>query len=51
LDIIKNGGSAASLSSRDIFEQAVAAMLGRSIIDINTQGGTAIQQSEFGYDG
>lgn len=50
-DIIAAGGVAACLMSRGVFEQAVSATVNRNIVDINTKGGTAIQQSVYGFVG
>ena len=50
-EIINNNGVVASLSQRTIFEQSVVAAINRDIIDINTNGGAAVQQSLFGFVG
>lgn len=48
-DLIHEGNAIASLTSRDIFEQAVASLLNAEVVDITTNGGTAVQQSVFGF--
>lgn len=50
-EIINNNGVIASLSQRTIFEQSIVAAINRDIIDINTNGGSAVQQSIFGFVG
>ena len=49
--IIGNGGVAASLMSRKIFEHGASAKVNKEVVDINTKGGSAIQQSIFGLVG
>ena len=49
--ILENGGTISSLSSRQLFEQAVSSMVNSEIVDINTDGGSAVQQSVFGFTG
>lgn len=49
--ILSNGGTISSLSSRKLFEQAVCSMINSNIVDINTFGGAAVQQSVFGFTG
>lgn len=48
-NIINNGGVAAGLMSRTVFENSVAKRVNEEVININTKGGTAIQQSVFGF--
>lgn len=48
-DLIANGMTIASLSSRQLFEQSVASLIKSEIVDINTNGGAAVQQSVFGF--
>jgi hypothetical protein len=48
-EIINNGGVIASLMSRKLFEQTVSSAVNRDVVNINTHGGTAIQQSSFGF--
>lgn len=50
-EIIRSGGKVASLTARQIFEQSVSSMVNKEVIDINTNGGAAIQQSCFGFVG
>ena len=50
-DIIDNYGCAASLTSRRVFEQSVSALVNGEVVKINTNGGTAVQQSIFGLIG
>lgn len=48
-EVIENGGSAACLPSRRLFENSVSAKVNANVINIETQGGTAVQQSVFGF--
>ena len=50
-DLLANGMTVASLSSRQLFEQSVASLIKGEIVDINTNGGAAVQQSVFGFVG
>lgn len=50
-EIIGNGGVVASLTSRRVFENSVSATVNGEVIDINTKGGSAVQQSIFGFTG
>jgi len=50
-EIIYNGGTAASLISRTVFENSATAIVNDEVVDIKTKGGTAIQQSLFGFTG
>lgn len=50
-DLLANGMTIASLSSRQLFEQSVASLIKGEIVDINTNGGAAVQQSVFGFVG
>ena len=50
-EIIANGGVAASIISRTVFENSASSIVNSDIVDINTKGGTAIQQSVFGFVG
>lgn len=47
--IIHNGGVVSSLSSRSVFENSVSQFVNRLVVNINTKGGTAIQQSVLGF--
>lgn len=49
-EIIKNGFVAESLMNRKTFEQAVSKLVNKEVVDITTNGGTAVQQSAFGFD-
>ena len=49
-DIISSGGVASSLQSRKVFEQSISKKVNKDVVDIHTLGGTAIQQSCFGYE-
>lgn len=49
-EIIHHGGVVASLLSRQVFEQTAATAVNKAVVDINTHGGTAIQQSIFGFN-
>lgn len=48
---IARNGTASSLSRREIFENSATAIVNSELIDINTPGGTAVQQSCFGFSG
>jgi len=48
-EIIANGGVAAGLMSRIVFENSASVVVNDAVININTKGGTAIQQSVFGF--
>lgn len=50
-DILKRGGVVESLASRDVFEQALCKLIEKEIVEIRTNGGTAVQQSSFGFAG
>lgn len=50
-DIITNGGVAAGLMTRQVFENSISAIVNSEVVDITTNGGTAIQQSIFGFVG
>ena len=50
-EIIQNGGVVASLMSRTLFEQSVSKKVNKAVVDINTNGGSAVQQSIFGFVG
>jgi len=41
---------ASSLQSRKVFEQSISKKVNKDVVDIHTLGGTAIQQSCFGYE-
>ena len=49
-DIIKNGFVAESLMNRKTFEQAISKLVNKEVVDISTNGGTAVQQSAFGFN-
>lgn len=49
--IFEQGGVAAGLTSRTVFENSISSIVNAEVIDINTNGGTAIQQSIFGFAG
>lgn len=48
-DIIVNGGVVASLTQRSVFEQSVSSLVNSEVVDVKTPGGTAIQQSMYGF--
>lgn len=50
-EIIANGGVAAGIISRTVFENSASAVVNSDVVDINTKGGAAIQQSVFGFVG
>jgi hypothetical protein len=41
-EIIANGGVAAGLISRTVFENSASSIVNSDVVDINTKGGTAI---------
>lgn len=47
--IINSGYAAECLMSRLVFEQSVSKYVNENVVNINTQGGSAIQQSVFGF--
>lgn len=49
VDILNNGATIESLMQRTLFEYSVSSLVNSSVIDINTKGGSAIQQSVFGF--
>lgn len=49
-DILEQGGVVSGLQSRKVFEQSISKKVNKSVVDINTLGGTAVQQSCFGYE-
>lgn len=50
-EIIDNNGCLEALGSRLLFEQSVSKLINKKIVDINLNGGSAIQQSVFGFVG
>lgn len=50
-EIVANGGVAAGIISRTVFENSASSIVNSDIVDINTKGGAAIQQSVFGFVG
>lgn len=50
-EIIRSGGKVASLTARQIFEQSISSLVNKEVVDINTNGGAAVQQSCFGFIG
>lgn len=50
-DIFDDGGVAASIMSREVFENSVTSLVNSEVVDIEMPGGTAIQQSVFGFVG
>jgi hypothetical protein len=44
-----SNGVAESLSRRETFENSATAIVNSEVIDINTPGGSAVQQSCFGF--
>jgi hypothetical protein len=50
-DIFDDGGVAASIMSREVFENSVTSLVNSEVVDIEMPGGTAIQQSIFGFVG
>lgn len=47
--IIMDGNSAASLMSRTVFENSASSLVNDAVVNVETNGGTAIQQSIFGF--
>jgi len=50
-DIFNDGGVAASIMSREVFENSVTSLVNSEVVDIEMPGGTAIQQSVLGFVG
>ena len=50
-EVLENSGVIASLTSRLLFENSISSMINKEIVDINTSGGAAVQQSVFGFVG
>ena len=50
-EVLENSGVIASLTSRLLFENSISSMINKDIVDINTNGGAAVQQSVFGFVG
>ena len=48
-EVLENNGVIASLTSRLLFENSISSMINKEIVDINTSGGAAVQQSVFGF--
>ena len=48
-EILRSTGVVASLMQRRVFEQSLSALVNRDVVNINTKGGSAIQQSIFGF--
>ena len=49
LDILNNGATIESLMQRTLFEHSISSLVNSNVIDINTKGGSAVQQSVFGF--
>ena len=49
LQILSKGGTISSLMSRRVFENSVSKFINKLVVDINSKGGTAIQQSVLGF--
>ena len=50
-ELLAEGAVAAALMSRYVFEHGVSSYVNKKVVDINTKGGTAIQQSVVGFVG
>ena len=50
-EIFNDGGVAACIASREVFENSVTSLVDSEVVDIEMPGGTAIQQSVFGFVG
>lgn len=50
-EIFDNIGVAACIASRQVFENSVTSLVDSEVVDIDMPGGTAIQQSVFGFVG
>ena len=48
-DLINQNNTLSSVMVRKIFEHSVFSYVTKEVVDIKTQGGTAIQQSSFGF--
>lgn len=49
LEILNTSGTIESLMQRTLFEHSVSSLVNSHVIDINTKGGSAVQQSVFGF--
>jgi hypothetical protein len=50
-NLIQNGATASSITSRTVYENSASAVVNSAVVNINTKGGTAIQQSVVGFVG
>lgn len=50
-NLIQNGATASSVTSRTVYENSASAVVNSAVVNINTKGGTAIQQSVVGFVG
>ena len=48
-EILSNGNTISSLMSRTVFENSVSSVVNGEVIEINTNGGTAVQTSTVGF--
>lgn len=51
IELFRNGGLAEALGSRLLFEQSISKVVNKRIVDVNLNGGSAVQQSVFGLVG
>lgn len=49
--LLAEGAVAASFMSRNVFEHSSSSTVNKEVVNVNTKGGTAIQQSVFGFVG
>ena len=50
-EVLQQGGVIEALGSRILFEQGVSKLVNKHVVDVNLNGGSAIQQSVFGFVG
>jgi hypothetical protein len=51
IELFRNGGLAEALGSRLLFEQSISKVVNKRVVDVNLNGGSAVQQSVFGLVG
>ena len=51
IELFRNGGLAEALGSRLLFEQSISKVVNKRVVDVNLNGGSAVQQSVFGLIG
>lgn len=51
IELFRNGCLAEALGSRLLFEQSISKVVNKRVVDVNLNGGSAVQQSVFGLIG